>query len=268
MRIYGFLRPEAMKAVPEETKALDLASRALPVWITEPLGIASDERAFFRATREFGAEERSAVFYGLIALSNRIAVADRMELGDPESLPGAIDKATRFASDGLEHVASENGSRSRRRCAASRSSGSSESGPTSTAKRRSQPRSSRRKTMPPTRTRRFTERLGLPATEASGLRNDERPAAQGSGPFLWPDPSATRSPPDRSAVRQPSSRIAVSGGSKTTGVTAPTQSREGMRRLPYCSFSRAPSLSHSSRSKCPGKLDRRWAALSPAKQRG
>ncbi|MCR9094688.1 MAG: DUF6178 family protein [bacterium] len=109
MRIYGFMRPEAMTTVPAETKALDLASWALPVWITELPGIASDERALFRATRELTADERSAVFYGLIALSNRIAVADRMELGDPESLPGAIDKATRFASDGLEHVAGENG---------------------------------------------------------------------------------------------------------------------------------------------------------------
>ncbi len=109
MRIYGFMRPEAMKVVPAETKALDLSSWALPVWITELPGIASDERALFRATRELAADERSAVFYGLIALSNRIAVADRMELGDPESLPGAIDKATRFASDGLEHVAGENG---------------------------------------------------------------------------------------------------------------------------------------------------------------
>lgn len=108
MRIYGFMRPEAMKVVPAETKALDLSSWALPVWITELPGIASDERALFRATRELAADERSAVFYGLIALSNRIAVADRMELGDPESLPGAIDKATRFASDGLEHVAGEN----------------------------------------------------------------------------------------------------------------------------------------------------------------
>ncbi|MEM9174391.1 MAG: DUF6178 family protein [Myxococcota bacterium] len=109
MRIYGFMRPEAMKSVSAETKALDVSSWALPVWITELPGIASDERALFRATRELGADERSAVFYALIALSNRIAVADRMELGDPESLPSAIDKATRFASDGLEHVASENG---------------------------------------------------------------------------------------------------------------------------------------------------------------
>jgi hypothetical protein len=31
-----------------------------------------------------------------------------MNLGDAESLPRAIDKATRFASDGLEYVAQEN----------------------------------------------------------------------------------------------------------------------------------------------------------------
>ena len=59
--------------------------------------------------RELEAEERSAVFYAIVALANRVAVADRMELGDSESLPGAIDKATRFTSLGLEHVATEAG---------------------------------------------------------------------------------------------------------------------------------------------------------------
>ncbi len=44
----------------------------------------------------------------MISLANHIAVADRMELGDPESLPIAIDKAARFTSDGLEFVAQEN----------------------------------------------------------------------------------------------------------------------------------------------------------------
>jgi hypothetical protein len=109
MRIYGFLRPERMAEISHDDSALDLESWALPVWMSELPGARSDERALFRATREVGAEERSAVFYALIALANRVAVADRMELGDPESLPGAIDKATRFASDGLEHLASENG---------------------------------------------------------------------------------------------------------------------------------------------------------------
>lgn len=109
MRIYGFLRPERMAEISHDDSALDLESWASPVWMSELPGARSDERALFRATREVGAEERSAVFYALIALANRVAVADRMELGDPESLPGAIDKATRFASDGLEHIASENG---------------------------------------------------------------------------------------------------------------------------------------------------------------
>jgi hypothetical protein len=109
MRIYGYLRPERMAEIPDGGPALDLESWALPVWITELPGMRSDERALFRATRELGADERSAVFYGLIALANRVAVADRMELGDPESLPRAIDKATHLASIGLEHVSQENG---------------------------------------------------------------------------------------------------------------------------------------------------------------
>jgi hypothetical protein len=109
MRIYGFLRPDRLAELPTEANALDLDDWALPVWISELPGLASDERALFRATRELAADERSALFYALIALANRVAVADRMELGDPESLPGAIDKATHYASQGLEHIASENG---------------------------------------------------------------------------------------------------------------------------------------------------------------
>ncbi len=109
MRIYGFLRPDRLADLPPEANALDLESWSVPVWITDMPGSHSDERALFRATRELGAEERSAVFYALIALANRVAVADRIELGDSESLPKAIDKSTRYASDGLEHVAAEKG---------------------------------------------------------------------------------------------------------------------------------------------------------------
>jgi hypothetical protein len=109
MRIYGFLRPDRLADLPEEASGIDLESFSLPDRISELPGLREDERALFRATRELGAEERSAVLYALIALANRIAVADRMELGDPESLPVALDKATRFTSDGLELVAKENG---------------------------------------------------------------------------------------------------------------------------------------------------------------
>ncbi|MFK7896900.1 MAG: DUF6178 family protein [Myxococcota bacterium] len=109
MRIYGFLRPDRMADLPPEANALDLESWSVPVWITDLPGSHSDERALFRATRELAGDERGAVFYALIALANRVAVADRMELGDAESLPKAIDKSTRYASDGLEHVAAQSG---------------------------------------------------------------------------------------------------------------------------------------------------------------
>ena len=109
MRIYGFLRPDRLADLPKEESALDLENSSLPVSSSELPGVRGDERPLFRATRKLGAEERSAVFYALIALANRIAVADRMELGNSESLSVAMEKAARFASEGLEFVACENG---------------------------------------------------------------------------------------------------------------------------------------------------------------
>ncbi len=109
MRIYGFIRPDRLAEMPERENALGSAEEMLPIWISDLPGLREDERAIFRATRELNAEERSAVFHALVGLANRVAVADRMELGDPESLPAALDKASRFASDGLEFLARENG---------------------------------------------------------------------------------------------------------------------------------------------------------------
>ena len=108
MRVYGFLRPDRLADLPKEEFTLDLHDASLPIWTSELPGMRGEEQALFRATRDLGPEERSAVFYALIMLANRIAVADRMELGDPESLPVAIEKAARFTSNGLEFVALEN----------------------------------------------------------------------------------------------------------------------------------------------------------------
>lgn len=108
MRIYGFLRPDRLAAIPKQEFVLDLADSSLPIWTSELPGLREDEHALFRATRELATEQRSAVFYALISLANQIAVADRMELGDPDSLPIAMEKAARFVSGGLEFVAAEN----------------------------------------------------------------------------------------------------------------------------------------------------------------
>ena len=109
MRIYGFLRPEKQGELPKEPPVLDLASFGLPAWTSALPEARAEERALFRAIRELAPHERGGVFHALISLANRVAVADRMELGDPESLPRALDKATRYASDGLELLARENG---------------------------------------------------------------------------------------------------------------------------------------------------------------
>lgn len=108
MRIYGFLRPERRADLPPDETALDLADDSLPIWSSDLPGRHSEELPLFRAARELEVREKSALFYALISLSNRVAVADRMSLGDAESLPSAIDKATRLASDGLEYLAKEN----------------------------------------------------------------------------------------------------------------------------------------------------------------
>lgn len=107
MRIYGFLRPEKLAVLPKEPPVLDLESFGLPAWTSVLPEARAGERALFRAIRELPPDERGGVFHALISLANRIAVADRMELGDPDSLPRALEKATRFASDGLELIARE-----------------------------------------------------------------------------------------------------------------------------------------------------------------
>lgn len=107
MGIYGFLRPDKLAELPREAPVLDLEGFGLPAWTSTLPAARAEERALFRAIRELAVEERGGVFHALIALANRIAVADRMALGDPESLPRAIEKATRHASEGLELLARE-----------------------------------------------------------------------------------------------------------------------------------------------------------------
>ena len=91
-----------------DLRVLDLDTEMLPISVSDLPGEHSSEPAIFRAARELDPGERSALFSSLISLANRVAVADRMELGEAESLPKAIEKATRFASDGLEYLAEKN----------------------------------------------------------------------------------------------------------------------------------------------------------------
>ncbi len=105
MRIYGFLRSDRFADVPAEAAALDLERWAMPVWITDLPASAEAGSLLFRTVAELDVAERQGFFYAFIALANRVAVADRLELSDAETLPSTIEKAARVASIGLEEIA-------------------------------------------------------------------------------------------------------------------------------------------------------------------
>lgn len=108
MRIYGYIRPDKRADLPAEEIVFDAAHVELPVWVP-PLPATRDAKhAIFRAAAELNADERSAFFFGIISLANKVAMADGVALGDLDTLPKTIEKIATLASLGLEYVASEN----------------------------------------------------------------------------------------------------------------------------------------------------------------
>jgi hypothetical protein len=108
MRIYGFIRPDQRADLDNEVAALDVQGWDLPVWLPQLPASADSQRLLFMTAAELTEDERRGFFYAFIALANKVAVADRLQLGEPETLPRAIEKAAEVASDGLEYIAREN----------------------------------------------------------------------------------------------------------------------------------------------------------------
>ena len=109
MSVYRFIAPEDRAQIPEAERPLDVEAWQLPVWLPDLPEAADSQHRIFRAIAALDEEERRAAFYAFVAVANKVAVADRMALSDAESTPQAIDKAARFISEGLVHVAKERG---------------------------------------------------------------------------------------------------------------------------------------------------------------
>ena len=108
MRIYGFLSPEARSELPEGDRFQEVGEWPLPIWMPN-LPVASHaEQSIFRALAELPEEERRPHLYAFLALANRIAVAERMPLGDAETIPRAIERAAEVTSRGLDYLCREN----------------------------------------------------------------------------------------------------------------------------------------------------------------
>jgi hypothetical protein len=108
MRIYTFLTPAERGRIPGGERPLDVEGWHFPVWIPQLPDAAGGQRRVFRAIARLDEAERRSAFYAFVAVANKVAVADRLPLGDAESTPRAIEKAARLIDDGLAHVAAEN----------------------------------------------------------------------------------------------------------------------------------------------------------------
>ena len=82
----------------------------LPVWVPPLPEAKPDAPEIFRAAAELSDEGRRAFLFSLLALANSVAVADKLPLGDPESVPSAMEKGAETASRGMVEIAR------RRRC--------------------------------------------------------------------------------------------------------------------------------------------------------
>lgn len=109
MEIYQFIRREDRTAIPDGAQSLDVGEWHLPVWMPNLPASADHEHLLFRALAQLDPSERRSALYAFLALANKVAVADRMELSDAESTPIAIEKAAVFSSVGLEFLSKELG---------------------------------------------------------------------------------------------------------------------------------------------------------------
>jgi hypothetical protein len=108
MQIYKFLAPAARATISDDEQPFDVEGWQLPIWIPRLPDVGHKSQRIFDAIAGLHDEERLAGFYAFIAVANKTAVADRLPLGEAESMPRAIAKTARFMSAGLAHVATEN----------------------------------------------------------------------------------------------------------------------------------------------------------------
>ena len=109
MQIFGYLRPDARTEIPEIHDPLDMDAWALPVWMPG-LPAAHDSRHLvFRALADLDGDERRGFFYSFVGVANAVAVAEKMPLGDAETLPQALERTATVASAAIEFLADQNG---------------------------------------------------------------------------------------------------------------------------------------------------------------
>jgi hypothetical protein len=101
--IYARPRREEIEKLPADAPAT--SEWHLPIFMPELPALSDATLSVFRAAATLDDDARRRFAYAFLALANHVAVADRLPLGDADSIPKAVDKAARVASRGLDHLA-------------------------------------------------------------------------------------------------------------------------------------------------------------------
>jgi len=109
MSIYGVVPARLLNQLPEPGPDFQMGEWPLPVWIPRLQLSPESGHAIFLAFAELDDHERRGRLYSFLAVANQLAVADRLALGDAESIPAALEKTARVTSAGLEHLARAHG---------------------------------------------------------------------------------------------------------------------------------------------------------------
>ena len=104
MPIYNFIRPEERGEIGAALDPLAPNAWDLPVWLPRLLTSVDHGHLLFQTLAQLDEQQRSAALFAIVALANKIAVADRMPLSDAESTPLALEKLAKFASSGLAFI--------------------------------------------------------------------------------------------------------------------------------------------------------------------
>lgn len=97
---------DELAAAPAEPSAVDFR---LPIWMPRLPVSSTAAHSLWRALAALAPDERRAYLLAFLTLANRVAVADKLPLGDADSIAQAIEKAVSFASAGLDHLVAAHG---------------------------------------------------------------------------------------------------------------------------------------------------------------
>lgn len=105
--IYARPRREELEKLPASPVTVN--EWHLPIFPPDLPALSDATLSVFRAAALLDDDARRRFVYAFLALANQVAVADRLPLGDAESIPKSVDKAAQVASRGLDHLADRHG---------------------------------------------------------------------------------------------------------------------------------------------------------------